>query len=113
MNDLALELGYSGHTEYKSLEERNKERAVNNIEIARESIINKLGGSDKKQKANITKTVDKFISKYGHELLEGKYSLISVDTLVVIGLGSIVDEENGVIVWTGEQYLKWEDMTEL
>lgn len=112
MNDLALELGYAGRTEAKTLAEQNIDKIARGIEYTCKLLIEKLG-NDKESKEKIEKTIKKLIKKYNKQIQSGEYRIITNDMLVVIGKGTIVDEECGIIVWTREQFLNWDEMTEI
>lgn len=112
MNDLAIMLGYAGRTEKKTLREKREDTAVRNLGMNREHIINVLGKTAKEKRA-ITNTVDSFIKKYGTKIINGEYQMITSDELLAVGDGTIVDEENHVIIWTRQKYLSWDEMTSL
>lgn len=112
MNELAESMGYVMGSPKKDFQKAREQQQVRIVSIARDHVINVLvnKGSDKKL---ITSIVDEMLKKYSKQFMSGEYSLLTMDELISVGKGTIVDEKAQVIVWTKQQYLKWEDMDEI
>ena len=110
MNQLARDLGYTGHKEKRSLVDMQKEEQQEAFKTAKEYIVNALGKTAAEKK-KVEDTIKYFENKYSEQLETGEYSLLTTEMLLAIGEGMIVDENNGVLVYTREKYIGFEDMT--
>ncbi len=113
MNDLAIVLGYTGRTDKKTMAIKRIEETARAIEYTRQTLINKIDESHVEEREQVNKTINEFVEKYKEQIASGEYSIITEEALLVVGHGSIVEESYGVIVWTKEQYLSWDEMTEI
>ena len=109
MNQIAEMFGYTGPKEKISLKQKRQEEAVERVVNTCNNIMEKLATNENERKS-LENTLGKFIKKYSDQLLSGDYALITGDTLIVMGTGNIVEEEQGIIVWTPEKFIDWDDM---
>lgn len=112
MNELAESMGYVIGSPKKDFQKAKEEQQVRIVSIARDHVIKALT-SKGSEKQLIVKIVDEMLKKYSKQFMSGEYSLLTMDELIAVGNGTIIDEKAQVVVWTRQQYLAWEDMDEI
>lgn len=112
LNKLAASLGYELGTEKKSFEKAKEAENSKKLEMAKKHIIAKLAKSDVEKRA-FEKIIDDLIRKNEAGFKSGKYSLLTVDELLVLGNGTIVDESANIVVWTQQEFLDWSKLTDM
>ena len=112
MNKLAESFGYTMGSPAKDFDKVKDAERLRVLAISREHIVHSLVGKGFDKRV-IERTVDNFIRTYSKELMSGEYSILTLDDLIALGKGTIVDEKCQVIVWSKQVYLSWEEMEEL
>ena len=114
MNELAKMMGYKVGSGRVDFEKRRIETNERNLSYMKDYVVKKLSAADGCCTAEeLMKQVKKLCVKYDKRLKEGEYKLMTVDDLVAIGKGTIIENIGQIIIWGEQEYLSWEEMDSL
>lgn len=113
MNSIAEKLGYVEGLKKTTLAEQMKNKRILELSASRDHIINILGEGDDDKKKAVATAIDKMLVKYKDKFENGEYHLLTENELIHVSKGVIVEEDEGVIIWSKRTFLDWDDMDEI